>query len=104
MLCTRFIIIIIFAHVWEQTQTPTRGQLSSPDDVFMSQLQAISQLFLSYPSSGGFCQVSELTVNTKKWRPKGENVNLIQLGPKSFGDGRQDICKDKASNLGPAAG
>ena len=26
------------------------------------------------------------------------------IGPKSFGDGRQDICKDKASNLGPAAG
>ena len=40
--------------------------------------------------SGGFCQVSELTVYTKKMA--------------AFGDGRQDICKDKASNLGPAAG
>ena len=33
----------------------------------------------------------------------GKNVYLVKLGPKSFGDGRQDICKDKASNLGPAA-
>ena len=49
-------------------------------------------------------EIGLLTVYTKKWRPKGENVNLVQLGPKSFGDGRQDICKDKASNLGPAAG
>ena len=57
-----------FSHVREQTQTPTRGQLSSPDDVIISQLQAISQLFSSYPPSGGFCQVSELTVYTKKWR------------------------------------
>ena len=60
--------------------------------------------FRRIPPSGGFCQVSELTVYKKKWRPKGENVNSVQLGPKSFGDGRQDICKDKASNLGPAAG
>ena len=104
LLCTRFIHLFFFSHVGEQTQTPTHGQLSSPDDVIISQLQAISQLFSSYPPSGGFCQVSELTVYTKKWRPKGENVNLIELGPKSFGDGRQDICKDKASNLGPAAG
>ena len=34
----------------------------------------------------------------------GKNVYLVKLGPKSFGDGRQDICKDEASNLGPAAG
>ena len=34
----------------------------------------------------------------------GKNVYLIKLEPKSFGDGPQDICKDKASNLGPAAG
>ena len=60
--------------------------------------------FRHIPPSGGFSQVSELTVNTKKWRPNGENVYLVQLGPKSFGDGRQDICKDKASNLRPAAG
>ena len=98
------LFFFFFSFVGEQTQTPTHGQLSSPDDVIISQLQAISQLFSSYPPSGGFCQVSELTVYTKKWRPKGENVNLVQLGPKSFGDGRQDICKDKASNLGPATG
>ena len=91
-----------FSFVGEQTQTPTHGQLSSPDDY----LQAISQLFSSYPPppSAGFCQVSELTGYTKKWQPSGENVYLVQLGPKSFGNGHQDICKDKASNLGPAAG
>ena len=33
----------------------------------------------------------------------GKNVYLVKLGPNSFGDRRQDICKDKASNLGPAA-
>ena len=38
------------------------GLLSSPDDVIISQLQAISQLFSSYPPSGAFCQVSKLTI------------------------------------------
>ena len=27
----------------------------------------------------------------------GKNVYLVKLGLKSFGDGHQDICKDKAS-------
>ena len=58
LLCTRF-IFFFFRHVGEQTQTPTHGQLSSPDDVIISQLQAISQLFSSYPPSGEFCQVGE---------------------------------------------
>ena len=40
----------IFSLVGEQTQTPTRPLLS-PDDVIISQLQAISQLFSSYPPS-----------------------------------------------------
>ena len=48
LLCTRF-IIFFFSFVGEQTQTPTHGQLSSPDDVIISQLQAISQHFSSYP-------------------------------------------------------
>ena len=34
----------------------------------------------------------------------GKNVYLVKLGPKSLADVRQDICKDKESNLGPAAG
>ena len=34
---------------------------------------------------------------------EGKNVCLVKLGPKSLGDGCQDICKDKESNLGPAA-
>ena len=39
---------IFFSFVGEQTQTPTRPLLS-PDNVIISQLQAISQLFSSYP-------------------------------------------------------
>ena len=41
------------------------SQLSSPDDVIISQLEATSQLFLSYPPSGAFCQVSKLTIQTE---------------------------------------
>ena len=92
-----------FFFVGEQTQTPTANCLD-----WMMSSSANYRPFLSsfrhIPPSGGFCQVSELTVYTKKWRPNGENFYLVQVGPKSFGDGRQDICKDKASNLGPVAG
>ena len=41
-----------------------------PDDVIISQLQAISELFSSYLPSGAFCQVSKLTIheeNGRKW-------------------------------------
>ena len=75
--CFALGLFFIFSLVGEQTKTPTHGQLSSPDDVIISQLQAISQLFSSYPPSGGFCRVSELTVYTKTWRPKGRNVQGI---------------------------
>ena len=34
----------------------------------------------------------------------GRNVYLVEMGPKSPGDGRQDSCKDKECNLGPVAG
>ena len=62
LLCLRF-IFFFFSFVGEQTQTPgPLGQLLSPNDVTISQLQAISQLFSSYPSSGAFCQVSKLTI------------------------------------------
>ena len=44
------------------------GLLSSPDDVIISQLQAISQLFSSYLPSGAFCQVSKLTIQTEHGR------------------------------------
>ena len=44
------------------------GLLSSPDDVIISQLQTISQLFSSYPPSGAFCQVSKLTIQTEHGR------------------------------------
>ena len=32
------------------------------------------------------------------------NVYLVKVGGSPAGDGSQDICKDKESNLGPAAG
>ena len=77
----------------------------SPDDVILSQLQAISQLFLSYPASEEFCQVSELTIQTKNGRGWEECLfELVKLGLKSLGDGHQDICKDKDCNLVPVAG
>ena len=55
--------LFFFSFVGEQTQTPgPLGQLLSPNDVTISQLQAISQLFSSYPPSGASCQVSKLTI------------------------------------------
>ena len=69
------------------------GQMSSPNDVIISQLEAISQLFSSYLPSGKFCLVSELNIHSR-----GEII-----GRKSLGVGRQDICKDKECNLGPVA-
>ena len=33
-----------------------------------------------------------------------ENVYLVKIGGKPAGDGGQEICKDKESNLGPVAG
>ena len=76
------------------------------DDVIISQLQAISQVFLSYPPSGEFCQVSELIILEENGhrRENERNVHLVKIGPKSLGHTRQDICKDKESNLGPVAG
>ena len=32
------------------------------------------------------------------------NVYLVKIGGKPTGDGSQEICKDKDSNLGPVAG
>ena len=78
-LCLRF---ILFLFVGNYTQTPRTmspsancrpflssfGELLSPDDVTISQLQAISHLFSSYPPSGAFCQVSKLTIQTEHGR------------------------------------
>ena len=65
--CSAFgLFYFFFSFVGEQTQTPgPLSQLLSPDDVTISQLQAISQLFSSYPPSGAFCQVSKLTIQTE---------------------------------------
>ena len=35
---------------------------------------------------------------------RGQKAYLVKLGLKSFVDGRQDICKDKESNLGSVVG
>ena len=57
------------------------GQMLSLDDVTISLLQAISQLFSSYPPSGEFCQVSELTIQKKKMASgRGEMFILSKLG------------------------
>ena len=58
LLCLRF-IIFFFSFVGEQTQTPgPLGQLLSPNDVTISQLQAISQLFSSYPPQEHFVKLA----------------------------------------------
>ena len=58
MFCLQF----IFYFLSVSRPVLTLSQMSSlhVDDVILSQLQAISQLFLPNPPSGEFCQVSEL--------------------------------------------
>ena len=71
MVCLRFIFCCF---VGDQTQTPTwQNVVTSPsqtqtsaDDLIVSQLQAIFQLFSSYLPSGEFCLVSELNIQLKK--------------------------------------
>ena len=78
LLCLRF---IFFRFVGNYIQT-------SADDVIISQLQAISQLFSSYPPSGAFCQVSKLTIQTEHgrlwemfiWSKLGQNPSDIHVG------------------------
>ena len=50
-----------------------------------------------------FVQLANLTIQIKKWPPR-RKAYLVKLGLKSFVDGRQDICKDKKSNLGSVVG
>ena len=65
-----------FFFVGEQTQTPTANCLhrmmssSANYRPFLSSSRHISP-------SGGFCQVSELTVYTKKWRPSAMGVRTF---------------------------
>ena len=62
--CSAFGLFLFFFFVvlWVSRPKLPLGLLSSPDDVIISQLQAISQLFSSYLASGAFCQVSKLTI------------------------------------------
>ena len=59
---------------------------ASADDVIISQLQAISQFFSSYPPSGGFCQVNCLD---QQWQPMGKLFICSNLGqnPSAMGAG-----------------
>ena len=52
---------------------------TSADDVIISQLQAISQFFSSYPPSGKFCTVSEFIYPDKNAR-RGERLIWSNLG------------------------
>ena len=65
LLCLRFIFFLVLSV--SRPKLPL-GLLSSPDDVIISQLQAISQLFSSYPPSGAFCQASKLTIQKEHGR------------------------------------
>ena len=73
----------------------------------MMSLSANDRLFLSsfrhIPPQESFVQLANLTIQTKKLAA-GEKAYLVKLGLKSFVDGRQDICKDKESNLGSVVG
>ena len=43
-------------------------------------------------------------MQARKMASSRGNVYLIKIGEKPAGDGSQEICKDKESNLGPVAG
>ena len=45
----------------------------------------------------------DVNIHEQKW-PPGRKAYLAKLGLKFFVDGRQDICKDKESNLGSVVG
>ena len=54
--------------------------------------------FRHIPPQESFVQLANVT-----W-PPGRKAYLVKLGLKSFVDGRQDICKDKKSNLRSVVG
>ena len=43
-------------------------------------------------------------MKAKKMAYRSRNVSLVKIKGKPVGDGRQEICKKKESNLGPVAG
>ena len=75
---------------------PRMMSLSANDRPFVSSFRHI-------PPQESFVQLANLTIQTKKW-PPGRKAYLVKLGLNSFVDGRQDICKDKESNLGSVVG
>ena len=88
LLCLRFINLFFFLVLSVSRPKLPLGLLSSPDDVIISQLQAISQLFSSNPPSGAFCQVSKLTIQREHgrlwemfiWSKLGQNPSDIHVG------------------------
>ena len=74
---------------------PPRMMSSSANDrPFLSSFRHI-------PPQESFVQLANYP--DKKWPPR-RKAYLVKLGLKSFVDGRQDICKDKKSNLGSVVG
>ena len=69
---------------------------SANDRPFLSSFRHISP-------QESFVQLANLTIQIKK-RPPRRKAYLVKLGLKSFVDGRQDVCKDKKSNLGSVVG
>ena len=45
----------------------------------------------------GILSSLQINYSHRTW-PSERNVYLVKIGPKSLGDTRQDICKDKESN------
>ena len=77
----------------------------SPYDLIVSQLQAIFQLFSSYPPLGRALSSQLISMqDTVIATAIGNMFIFSEIEAKSFGDRSQDICKYKESNLGPVAG
>ena len=95
-----FKLLVFFSFVCEQTRTPTRPIVmmssSANDRPFLSSFRHI-------PPQESLVQLANFNYPDKKW-PPGRKAYFVKLGFKSFVDGRQDICKDKKSNLGSVVG
>ena len=72
--------------------------ITNPKPPWMMSLSANDRPFLN-----SFCRVPPQESFVQFW-PPGRKAYLVKIGLKSFVDGRQDICKDKESNLGSVVG
>ena len=75
--CSAFGLFFIFSFVGDYMYIQT-----SADDVIITQLQVISQVFSSYPLSGLFCQVSKLTIHEEngcQWEKSLFGRNWVEV-------------------------